>query len=90
MPLVRIPTPLRRHTDGAGQVEVAGADLRAVVTNLTTLHPALRERLLDDHGNLQRFVNVFVHDEDIRVLDGLDTIVTAGDTIAIVPAVAGG
>ena len=90
MPSVRIPTPLRRLTDGAAQVSVDGADLRAVVANLTTVHPGLRVRLLDDDGNLQRFVNVFVHDQDIRVLDGLDTTVTDGDTIVIVPAVAGG
>lgn len=90
MPTVRIPTPLRKLTDGESVIAVEGADLRAVVTNLNAAHPGLGERLLDDDGNLRRFVNVFVRDEDVRFQDGLDTAIAADDTVSIVPAVAGG
>ena len=90
MPTVRIPTPLRKLTDDQSEVAVAGNDLRTVITNLNDAHPGLGERLLDDDGNLRRFVNVFVRDEDVRFLDGMDTKVGEGDTVSIVPAVAGG
>lgn len=90
MPTVRIPTPLRTLTGGAAEVAVAGEDLRAVVAALEAAHPGIGARLLDDEGRLRRFVNVFVRDEDVRFLDGLDTPVGAGDTVSIVPAVAGG
>lgn len=90
MPKVRIPTPLRKHTDGRSEVVVDGDDLRTVVTNLDAAHPGLGERLLDDSGQLRRFVNVFVRDEDVRFQDGLDTQVAEGDTVSVVPAVAGG
>jgi sulfur-carrier protein len=90
VPTVRIPTPLRKLTDGQGSVTVEGGDLRAVVANLEQQHPGIGERLLDDQGELRRFVNVFVRDEDVRFQEGLDTEVGEGDTISIVPAVAGG
>ncbi len=90
MPTVRIPTPLRKHTDGLSKVDVHGADLRTVVHNLGAAHPGLRERILDDDGDLRRFVNVFVRDEDVRFQEGLDTPVENGDVVSIVPAVAGG
>ncbi len=90
MPTVRIPTPLRKHTDGESQVAVDGGDLRTVVANLGAAHPGLRERILDDDGDLRRFVNVFVRDEDVRFQDGMDTTVGDTDTVSIVPAVAGG
>lgn len=90
MPTVRIPTPLRKLTGDQAEVAVAGNDLRTVVANLNEQHPGLGERLLDDDGNLRRFVNVFVRDEDVRFLDGLDTKVADGDVVSIVPAVAGG
>lgn len=90
MPTVRIPTPLRKLTDGQPQVDVAGDDLRTVVGNLADAHPGLSERILDDEGQLRRFVNVFVRDEDVRFQDGLDTTVGQDDTVSIVPAVAGG
>jgi sulfur-carrier protein len=90
MPNVRIPTPLRKLTDGRSEVEVEGDDLRTVVANLELAHPGIGERLLDDSGQLRRFVNVFVRDEDVRFQDGLDTRVGDGDTVSIVPAVAGG
>ena len=90
MPTVRIPTPLRKLTGDQAEVTVVGDDLRTVVANLNEAHPGLGDRLLDDDGNLRRFVNVFVRDEDVRFLDGLDTKVGDGDVVSIVPAVAGG
>ena len=90
MPTVRIPTPLRNLTDGQAEVSAEGDDLRAVITSLDAAHPGLGERLLDGSGNLRRFVNVFVRDEDVRFLDGLDTRLKDDDVVSIVPAVAGG
>lgn len=90
MPTVRIPTPLRKLTDGEAKVSVDGGSVRAIVDNLDAAHPGLGERLLDEDGSLRRFVNVFVRDEDIRFQDGLDTAVAADDVVSIVPAVAGG
>ncbi|MEY3019596.1 MAG: hypothetical protein RLZZ272_580 [Actinomycetota bacterium] len=90
MPTVRIPTPLRPVTDGRSEVEVEGADLRSVIAALEAAHPGIGARLLDEAGELRRFVNVFVRDEDVRFLAGLDTPVGATDTVSIVPAVAGG
>jgi sulfur-carrier protein len=90
VPTVRIPTPLRKLTDGNATVEVEGGDVRAVVANLDAAHPGIGERLLDDTGELRRFVNVFVRDEDVRFQDGLETELAPSDTVSIVPAVAGG
>lgn len=90
MPKVRIPTPLRKLTDGEAQLDVDGHDLRTVIDNLRQRYPGIGERLLDDDGELRRFVNVFVRDEDVRFQDGMDTSLTDGDTVSIVPAVAGG
>lgn len=90
MPTVRIPTPLRKLTDGEPQVTVEGDDLRTVVANLDRAHPGFGDRVLDESGELRRFVNVFVRDEDVRFQDGLDTKLADGDVVSIVPAVAGG
>jgi len=90
MPTVRIPTPLRKLTDGEAKVTVDGASVRAIVNGLEAAHPGMGERLLDEDGSLRRFVNVFVRDEDIRFQDGLDTSVGEDDVVSIVPAVAGG
>ena len=90
MPKVRIPTPLRNLTDGTAVVVVEGDDVRTLVANLDAAHPGLGSRLLDDSGQLRRFVNVFVRDEDVRFQQGLDTPVDDSDTVSIVPAVAGG
>jgi sulfur-carrier protein len=90
MPTVRIPTPLRKLTDGRSEVEVEGDDLRSIIANLEAEHPGIGDRLLDGDGGLRRFVNVFVRDEDVRFQDGLDTAVRPTDTVSIVPAVAGG
>jgi sulfur-carrier protein len=87
---VRIPTQLRTLTGGAGEVEVEGASVGEVLKNLDGAHPGLAERLFDETGGLRRFVNVFLADEDVRFLQGLDTPIAAGQTVSIVPAVAGG
>jgi sulfur-carrier protein len=87
---VRIPTQLRELTGGAAEVDVNGATVAEVLKQLEAAHPGFAERLYDDQGELRRFVNVFVADEDIRFLQGLDTPVTEGQVVSIVPAVAGG
>lgn len=75
---------------GAAQVQVEGNDLAAVITNLDKAHPGFRDRLLDESGELRKFVNLFVADDDVRYLNGLQTAVPAGETVSIIPAVAGG
>ena len=87
---VRIPTTLRPIAGGASQVQVEGATLADVITSLDAAHPGFKDRLLDESGALRKFVNVFVADDDVRYLDGLNTPVPAGETVSIIPAVAGG
>jgi molybdopterin converting factor small subunit len=87
---VRIPTQLRTLTGGAGEVQAEGATVGEVLKALDVAHPGFADRLFDDGGNLRRFVNVFLADEDVRFLDGLATPVSDGQTLSIVPAVAGG
>ena len=87
---VRVPTTLRTLTAGASEVSVEGETLAGVLDALESAHPGFKERLLDDEGQIRRFVNVFVADDDVRFLDGLDTAVPDGETVSIIPAVAGG
>ena len=87
---IRVPTTLRTLTGGAASVAVDGANVSEVLDALESAHPGFRDRLLDDDGKLRRFVNVFVADDDVRFLDGLETPVPDGETVSIVPAVAGG
>jgi sulfur-carrier protein len=87
---VRVPTPLRRFTQGKDEVGAEGASISAVIENLEQCHPGIRQRLLDDKGELRRFVNIYVNGEDIRFLDALNSQVKDGDDISIVPAIAGG
>jgi molybdopterin synthase sulfur carrier subunit len=87
---VRVPTQLRQITGGAGEIPVEGSTVGEVLKALDAAHPGMAERLFDDAGNLRRFVNVFLADEDVRFLDGLNTTVSEGQTVSIVPAVAGG
>jgi molybdopterin synthase sulfur carrier subunit len=87
---VRIPTQLRSLAGGASEVEVDGGDVGEVLKALEAAHPGFHDRLFDDGGKLRRFVNVFVAEEDIRFLQGLETPVQADSTVSIVPAVAGG
>ena len=91
MPIqARIPTPLRKFTGGAESVTASGATVAAIVQDVESRHPGLKERICDDAGKVRRFVNVYVNGEDIRFLSSLDTPVKEGDEISIVPAIAGG
>jgi molybdopterin converting factor small subunit len=87
---VRIPTQLRPLAGGVGEVEVEGATVGDALKALDVAHPGFGERLFDEGGNLRRFVNVFMGEEDIRFLSGLGTPVPAGSVVSVVPAVAGG
>jgi sulfur-carrier protein len=87
---VRIPTILRTYTGGAKAVEGAGDTIAELFSDLDTKHPGLRDRLITAEGGLHRFVNVYVNDEDVRFLGALDAKVSDGDTVTILPAVAGG
>ena len=86
---VRIPTPLRTLTAGKDEVEAKGATVRDVIEDLERRYPGMKDRLCDDKG-VRRFVNIYQNEEDIRFLDSLDTVVREGDSISIVPAIAGG
>ena len=87
---VRIPTQLRPLTGGANRVEVVAGTVGEVLQALERSHPGFAERLLDDQGQVRRYVNLFVDDDDIRFESGLDTPVKDGQTLSVVPAVAGG
>lgn len=87
---VRIPTPLRKLTLGQELVSVPAATVGELITVLEAKHPGLRERLLDDKGQVRRFVNIFVGEEDIRFQKGLDTPLADSSDVSIVPAIAGG
>ena len=89
-PRVRIPTILRTYSSGAAEVEVEGSTLREVLVNLDAQCPGISARVLDEEGQLRRFVNVYVDDDDVRFLDGLDSTVQQGSRVSIIPAVAGG
>jgi molybdopterin synthase sulfur carrier subunit len=88
--VVRLPSQLRSLVGGAGEIPVEATTVREAIWAVEEGHPGLATRVLDDQGSLRRFVNVFVADEDVRFLDGLDTVVAAGQTVSLVPAVAGG
>lgn len=87
---VRIPTTLRPLSGGASTVQVEGSTLAEVLSALNNAHPGFSDRLFDQEGKLHKFVNVFVADDDVRYLDGLNTNVPSGETVSIIPAVAGG
>lgn len=87
---VRIPTPLRRMTGGADKVELEVSDLSQMIDRLEASYPGVKERLLDEDGELRYFVNIYVNGEDIRFDQGLNTAIKSGDEVSIVPAVAGG
>jgi molybdopterin synthase sulfur carrier subunit len=87
---VRIPSPLRKITDGLSEIDATGADVTGVIADLTNKYPALKERICDESGNVRRFINIYLNDEDIRFLDNQSTTVKSGDEISIVPAIAGG
>lgn len=87
---VRIPTPLRRLTQNLAEVAAEGADIAGIIENLEANYPGMKERLCDEGGNIRRFVNVYLNDEDIRFLEGQATPVADGAEISIIPAIAGG
>jgi len=87
---VRVPTPLRKFTEGADEVSAQGKDIRALVEDLEKQYPGIKERICDETGKVRRFVNVYVNGDDIRFLHNLDTTLKEGDAISIVPAIAGG
>ena len=87
---VRIPTILRTFTSGAGEVTAEGSTLREVLDNLQADFPGIRDRILDEQAALRRFVNVYVGDDDVRFIGGLDAEISDGARISIIPAVAGG
>ena len=87
---VKIPTPLRKLTQNNAEVDAAGGTIRELVDDLEKQFPGFKERMCDDNGDLRRFVNVYVGEEDIRFMDGLDTKVSEDDAVSIIPAVAGG
>jgi sulfur-carrier protein len=90
MATVKIPPVLRAQTGGEAEVAAAGVDVREVLRALAEAHPGTSEQLFSQDGGLNRYVNVYLNDEDVRVLDGLDTAVAEGDTVVILPAMAGG
>jgi MoaD family protein len=90
MATIRIPPVLRAHTGGATEVEAEGGNVGEVLRALTSQHPETESQLFGDDGDLNRYVNVYLNDEDVRVLKGLETAVSAGDTVVILPAMAGG
>ena len=87
---VKIPTVFRKYTDNEATVEVEAGTIANLIDQLDERHPGLREQLMADDGQLHRFVNVYVNDEDARYLEKLDTKVAEGDTVSILPSVAGG
>ncbi len=87
---VRVPTPLRKYTQGADEVNGDGANVKSLVDDLDKNYPGIKERICDESGKVRRFVNVYVNGDDIRFLQNLDTALKEGDNISIVPAIAGG
>jgi len=90
MSKVKIPPVLRAQTGGESLVEVGGGDVGSVLRELAGVHPGVTSQLFDDAGELNRYVNVYLNDEDVRLLDGLATAVSDADTVVILPAMAGG
>jgi sulfur-carrier protein len=90
MPTVKIPPVLRQHAGGESEVSVGGSTVGEVLRGLVDAHPGTERQLFSDDGELNRFVNVYLNDEDVRVLDGLDTSASDADTVVILPAMAGG
>jgi molybdopterin synthase sulfur carrier subunit len=87
---VRIPTPLRPLTKGQGEVEAKAGSVMEMIETLNSAHPGIKDRLCDESGELRRFVNIYVNEEDIRFLKGKETSLKDGDEVSIVPAIAGG
>jgi MoaD family protein len=87
---VKLPQILRKHADGSAVVEAEGTTLHEVLKDLESRYPGITKNVLSDDGGLHRFINVYVNDEDVRYLGSLETPVSEGDTVSLLPAVAGG
>lgn len=87
---VRIPTPLQKLTQGKAEVEAEGKDIRELIENLEKIFPGIKERLCDEKGNVRRFINIYVNEEDVRFLKLDKTSLKDGDEVSIIPAIAGG
>ena len=87
---VKIPTPLRKLTDGNSTVSVSGSDITNIISNLENKYPGIKDRICEENGEIRPFVNIFVNGEDIRYLEGLNSKLSEDDEVSIVPAVAGG
>jgi molybdopterin converting factor small subunit len=90
MSVVKIPSPFRHYTDDLKQVEIQGETIGAILEQLVQEFPSLREYLFDDRGSLQNYVNLFLNEDDVRILQGQDTLVKKDDQLRIVPSIAGG
>jgi MoaD family protein len=90
MATIKIPPVLRGSVGGEKEIQASGGDVREVLRDLSSQHPETESQLFAEDGELNRYVNVYLNDEDVRVLDGLDTSVSDGDTVVILPAMAGG
>lgn len=90
MATVYIPTPLRRLTGGQSKISATGENIAGLIQAVESEYPGVSEKVLDENGNVKRFINIFVNDDEIRTLQGLDTPVSERDRISIVPAMAGG
>ena len=88
--VVRIPTPLRKMTQNEAEVEAEGNDIDSLIEDLESHYPGIKDRICDDQGEIRRFVNVYLNDEDIRFLKGKETDIKDGDEVSIIPAIAGG
>ena len=88
--LVRVPTPLRRLTNGQAKVDIAASSISGLIEQLDSDFPGFKERLVDEAGQLRYFVNIYLNGEDVRFLEAMETSTKSGDEISIVPAVAGG
>lgn len=87
---VRIPTPLRKFTQGADEVNAQGNNVKSILEDLEKSYPGIKERICDESGKVRRFVNVYVNGDDIRFLQNMETALKEGDSVSIVPAIAGG
>lgn len=90
MPSVRIPTPLRKLTADQDEVTVSASNVSDLIETMESQYPGIKDRLCDESGNVRRFINLYVNNEDIRFLDGKETQLNEGDVVSIIPAIAGG
>ncbi|MBI1884072.1 MAG: MoaD/ThiS family protein [Chlamydiae bacterium] len=88
--IVRVPTPLRKLTNGQGEIPVNAKNIAELIENLEKNYPGMKARLCDDSGNVRKFINIFINEEDIRFKQNMQTTVKEGDDVSIVPAIAGG